>query len=516
MLSNAWPKTVIRIACCLLTLLLLISALPGPVLGDENGEEDFFTSIDEFYAPGIRLGVQTGSSYDIFCREEFPLADIVYCSSVPDLIMQLKNGSLDGFTVSELTARELMESVDGITYLPELLEELDVCMALAKDDAGAELQAQLNAFISRAKEDGTLAAVTEAWLTDDTEHQVTDRQTLEPVNGTVRLATESAYAPYAYIRDGGIVGIDIDLMIRFCRERGYGLEILDMSLDALIPSLGTRSDVAANGITYSDERAEKVLFTVPYSIEKTVMIVRAPMEKTGFFTSLKNSFVSTFIKEDRWQLLLRGLWTTLYISLLSGVLGTLLGFGICVLRLRKNKFCMAITTGYIRLLQGTPIVVLLLILYYIIFTDPSVSGQTVAVVAFTMNFAAYVSEMMRTGIDAVPAGQMEAALAMGYTRGAAFFRIVMPQAALHFLPVYKGEVVSLIKSTSVVGYIAVQDLTKMSDIIRSRTYDALFPLITTAVVYFVIAALLGRLVSRIEIKLRPDRVHRGVKGVKMQ
>ena len=124
--------------------------------------------------------------------------------------------------------------------------------------------------------------------------------------------------------------------------------------------------------------------------------------------------------------------------------------------------------------------------------------------------------MMRTGIEAVPSGQMEAALAMGYTRSGAFFRIVMPQAALHFLPVYKGEVVSLIKSTSVVGYIAVQDLTKMSDIIRSRTYDALFPLITTAVIYFAVAALLGYLVSRIELRLQPDRVNRGVKGVKMQ
>ncbi len=512
MILNACPKTVHRTACCLITLLLLISMLlPGSARSEE---EHFFTSIEEFYAPHIRLGVQTGSSYDVFCREEFPLCDISYFTSFPDMILQVKNGSLDGFTVSEVTARELIGSVDGITYLPEQLDELDVCMALAKNDTGLKLQAQLNEFFSRAKDDGTLKAVTEAWLTNDTEHQVTDYQTLESVNGTIRLGTESVYAPYDFIRDGSIVGIDIDLLIRFCRETGYGLEVTDMSFDALIPSLGTRSDLVANGITYSDERAKKVLFTVPYSVEKTVMVVRCPIEKTDFFTSLKESFVSTFIRENRWQLLAQGLWTTLRISLLSGIFGTLLGFGICILRRRKNKICTAVTTGYIRLLQGTPIVVLLLILYYVIFTDPAVSGLTVAVAAFTMNFAAYVSEMMRTGIEAVPAGQMEAALAMGYTRKAAFFRIVMPQAALHFLPVYKGEVVSLLKSTSVVGYITVQDLTKMSDIIRSRTYDALFPLITTAVIYFAAAALLGHLVSRIEIRLKPDRVHRGVKGVK--
>lgn len=506
-------KNFMRLVCSIMTLLLLLALLPVQSWGDDTG---FFTSVEEFYAPGIRLGVQTGASYDTFCREHFPQSDISYYTAVPDMILQVKTGALDGFPIDEVSARELLKTVDGITYLPELLDELDICMALPKNDDGIRLQLQLNDFLARIKEDGTLRAVQEAWMTNDTEHQVTDYQALEAVNGTIRLATESAYPPFDYIRDGDIVGIDVDLLTRFCREAGYGLEIIDMSLDALIPSLGTRADVAANGITYSDERAERVLFTDPYSSEKTVMMVRCPTEKADFFTRLKNSFVSTFIRENRWQLLAKGLWTTMRISLLSAVLGTVLGFGICMLRRRNNNIGRAVTTAYIRLLQGTPIVVLLMILYYVIFTDDSVSGMAVAVVAFTLNFAAYVSEMMRTGIDAVPAGQMEAALAMGYTRTSAFFRIVMPQAALHFLPVYKGEVVSLIKSTSVVGYIAVQDLTKMSDIIRSRTYDALFPLLTTAVIYFAVAALLGYLVSRIEIKLQPDRVNRSVKGVKMQ
>ena len=506
-------KKYIRLVCSIMTLLLLLALLPVQSWGDDTG---FFTSVEEFYAPGIRLGVQTGASYDTFCREHFPQSDISYYTAVPDMILQVKTGALDGFPIDEVSACELLKTVDGITYLPELLDELDICMALPKNDDGIRLQSQLNDFLARIKEDGTLRAVQEAWMTNDTEHQVTDYQALEAVNGTIRLATESAYPPFDYIRDGDIVGIDVDLLTRFCREAGYGLEIIDMSLDALIPSLGTRADVAANGITYSDERAEKVLFTDPYSSEKTVMMVRCPTEKADFFTRLKNSFVSTFIRENRWQLLAKGLWTTIRISLLSAVLGTVLGFGICMLRRRNNSIGRAVTTAYIRLLQGTPIVVLLMILYYVIFTDDSVSGMAVAVVAFTLNFAAYVSEMMRTGIDAVPAGQMEAALAMGYTRTSAFFRIVMPQAALHFLPVYKGEVVSLIKSTSVVGYIAVQDLTKMSDIIRSRTYDALFPLLTTAVIYFAVAALLGYLVSRIEVKLQPDRVNRGVKGVKLQ
>ena len=111
--------------------------------------------------------------------------------------------------------------------------------------------------------------------------------------------------------------------------------------------------------------------------------------------------------------------------------------------------------------------------------------------------------MMRTGIEAVDRGQMEAALSLGYTRVRAFFRIVFPQAARHFLPVYQGEFISMVKMTSVVGYIAILDLTKASDIIRSRTYEAFFPLVTTAIIYFLIAWLLTRVLTAIQKRIDP-------------
>ena len=123
--------------------------------------------------------------------------------------------------------------------------------------------------------------------------------------------------------------------------------------------------------------------------------------------------------------------------------------------------------------------------------------------------------MIRTGIQSVDRGQTEAALALGYTRTRAFLQIVMPQAARQFLPVFKGEFISLIKMTSVVGYIAVQDLTKMSDIIRSRTYEAFFPLISTAVIYFIIAWLLTSLLKPIERRVQPNRKNRSIKGVNL-
>jgi polar amino acid transport system substrate-binding protein len=112
-----------------------------------------------------------------------------------------------------------------------------------------------------------------------------------------------------------------------------------------------------------------------------------------------------------------------------------------------------------------------------------------------MNMAAYVSEMLRTSIQGIDRGQTEAGLALGYTRRQTFFRIVLPQVVKSVMPVYQGEVVSLLKGTSIVGYIAVADMTRASDLIRSRTFDAFFPIIVTAIIYFLMAWLIGLLLT---------------------
>lgn len=245
------------------------------------------------------------------------------------------------------------------------------------------------------------------------------------------------------------------------------------------------------------------------------MMVRGEEEAKSFWASLAESFEKTFIRESRWKLIVQGIGTTVLISVLATLLGSVLGFGLCLLKISRYPLARVFAQVYIRVLQGTPMVVLLMILFYLVFAGSGLGGVWVAVIGFGLNLAAYVCEMIRTGIQSVDRGQTEAALALGFTRSRAFFQIVMPQAARQFLPVFKGEFISLIKMTSVVGYIAVQDLTKMSDIIRSRTYEAFFPLISTAVIYFIIAWVLTSLLRPIEQKVTPDRKRRKVKGVKL-
>lgn len=236
----------------------------------------------------------------------------------------------------------------------------------------------------------------------------------------------------------------------------------------------------------------------------------------SFLNSIGDSFIRTFIVENRWRLVLSGLWVTILISLFSLALGTLLGALICAMRQSKHKLLSGIAKIYIRIIQGMPMVVILMILYYIVFGSVNINAIVVAVIGFSMNFAAYSAEMFRTGIDAVDKGQLEAAAASGFSKSQSFILITLPQAARHVIPVYKGEFISMVKNTSIVGYIAIQDLTKVSDIIRSRTYEAFFPLLSTALIYFTITYLLILVLNLIEFKIDPKKRKRIIKGVLLQ
>ena len=196
-------------------------------------------------------------------------------------------------------------------------------------------------------------------------------------------------------------------------------------------------------------------------------------------------------------MILDGLQVTLSITLCATLLGTLLGGLVCWMRMSQYRWLQQVAKVYIELMRGTPVLVLLMLMYYVVMAPLDATGIVVAIVTFAMNTAAYISEMLRTTIQGIDRGQTEAGLALGFTPRQTFFKIVLPQVVKKVMPVYQGEVVSLLKGTSVVGYIAVSDMTRASDLIRSRTFDAFFPLIVTAIIYFLMAWLIGLLLQSI-------------------
>lgn len=227
-----------------------------------------------------------------------------------------------------------------------------------------------------------------------------------------------------------------------------------------------------------------------------------------FFLDFQEKFIDDFIVDDRWMYLTKGLANTLVITLFAVILGIALGSLIAIIRSTHDKHgglnvLNFICKVFLTVWRGTPVVVQLLIMFYIILV--SVSNKVmVAVIAFGLNSAAYVAEIVRSGIMSVDEGQFEAGRSLGLTYGKTMRLIIMPQALKNILPALANEFITLVKETSVSGYIALNDLTKGGDIIRSNTYDPYLPLFGVALIYLVIVMILTAGVHKLEERLRTN------------
>ncbi len=223
--------------------------------------------------------------------------------------------------------------------------------------------------------------------------------------------------------------------------------------------------------------------------------------------NFQERFYLNFIKDDRWMYMWDGLKITLEVTLFATLLGIVLGFLVAIIRSThdrtgKLKIMNVLCQIYLTVIRGTPAVVQLLIMYFVIFGSvKGISKVLVAVLAFGINSGAYVAEICRAGIMSIDIGQMEAGRSIGFSYGQTMWYIVLPQAFKNVLPALGNEFIVLLKETSISGYIALQDLTKGGDIIRSRTYDAFMPLIGVAIVYLVLVLGFTRLVSMLERRL---------------
>jgi len=230
------------------------------------------------------------------------------------------------------------------------------------------------------------------------------------------------------------------------------------------------------------------------------------MEKI-YMEALKLRFIANFITDNRWKYILDGLKNTLIVTFLALIVGVLLGFIVAIIRSTydktgKLKVLNVICNVYLTVIRGTPVVVQLLIIYFVIFGSVNISKVLVAVIAFGLNSGAYVAEIFRSGIMSIDQGQFEAGRSLGFNYRETMIYIIMPQAFKNVLPALGNEFIVLLKETSVAGYIALQDLTKGADIIRSRTYDAFMPLIAAALIYLVMVIIFTKLVSMLERRLR--------------
>lgn len=228
---------------------------------------------------------------------------------------------------------------------------------------------------------------------------------------------------------------------------------------------------------------------------------------SDWLKDLGHKFYLNFIKDDRWHYITRGLRTTVLITVFALILGVVLGFIVAIIRSAhdktgKLKVANFICRLYLTVIRGTPVVVQLLIIYYGIFASVTIEKMIVAVIAFGINSGAYVAEIVRSGIMSIDKGQLEAGRSLGFSYAQTMVYIIIPQAFKNVLPALGNELIVLLKETSVSGYIAMEDLTKGGDIIRSRTFDAMMPLLAVAAIYLAVVVLLEFLVGKLERRLR--------------
>ena len=447
------------------------------------------------------------------------------------------------------------------------------------------------------------------------------------------LATEAGFAPYEYYNNGEIVGVDIDIAREIANELGMELVIKDIAFDSIISEIKTeKSDIGAAGISYTEERAKEVDFTIDYMDSRQIIIVKknssikSPSDlynqkvavqlgsvadsyltenypnvdvvrekkflaaiqdlkdskvecvvmdevpakeliskdlvilddalvtdhygmvvkkgntkvletannvikrlkddgkideillnhmgvkntqtKTG--NIIVDKFYYSVIYDGRYKYILTGLGNTLLIALGAVILGVILGGLAAICRnihdnTGKLKLLNLLSKIYVTVIRGTPSILQLMIIYYVIFKATNVNIVLVGILSFGINSGAYVAEIIRAGINSVDKGQIEAGYALGLHYGHVMTKIVVPEALKNILPALGNEFITLVKETSVGAYIGILELTKASDIIASRTYDYFFPLFIIALIYLVITLILTKLISIMEVKLNHAR-----------
>ena len=470
---------------------------------------------------GAVIGVQLGTTSDGLATElekEGGGTKVERYNKGADAIQALLQGKIDCMVTDEAPAKAFQRVNPSLRILPETFDASSFAICVAKDHA--ELQQSINRAIRILKENGVIDSIVNRHLergiavaytpkTSDVKKVGPEALQKLGLKTSLRFATNATFEPFEYYQNGKIVGIDVDVANAIGDVLGVDVEILDMEFDAIITSVQAgKADAGIAGITVTPEREKNIGFTDSYAdVRQVIMVNSGDVKATANQLGVIDKFKSCFIDDNRYQYLLQGLGNTLIITFFAIILSVILGTLIAIVRARHErkgdwKIPNMLCQLYLTVMRGTPTMVQLLIIYYVVFASADVNKILVAVIAFGLNSAAYIAEVIRSGIMSVDNGQMEAGRSLGLSYGKTMRLIILPQAFKNVLPAMGNELITLLKETSISGYIGLVDLTKGSDIIRSITYEAMMPLGVVACLYLVLVLGLNAGVRRLEKRLR--------------
>ncbi|MBQ4506897.1 MAG: transporter substrate-binding domain-containing protein [Firmicutes bacterium] len=500
-------KRALRKALVLtLVLGILMGSLTSFAAAAPMESKNGITQISQL--DGKNIGVQTGVLYEDEIKDEIEGETWLYYKMPNDMIPALESGRIDAYLIEEVGFYAQRYEHPELMRLEEKAGESQFAVIVGNNSKQDTLFPQIQEFIAEGLESGWLSELYDYWVKNWDPNTCVIRNVPETTgeNGTVIIAIEGGYEPFSFEAGGYYSGYDVEFMMNFCAKYGYSWDFQAMEFDSIAPgAISGKYDFGMN-IVVDEERAEASVLSDPYYTCDLVFVVEGEYEgDMGFFERMAYNFNKTFIKDDRWKLFAEGIGRTMLITVASVAFGTALGFAAYLACRHGNKAANAIV-GFINwLVEGIPTVVFLMLLFFVVFASTPLSGTVISIIGFSLIFGCGMYGMLKVGFGAIHRGQFEASTALGYSDNQSFFKILLPQAAQHFLPIYKSNVISLLKETSVVGYVAVRDLTKMGDLVRSRTYIAFFALIAVAIMYLVLEALLTAIISRVQLSVDPKR-----------
>ena len=489
-----------------LMALMCMAFLTMYVKADAQAKSKTIKTVDDL--KGAKIGVQLGTTGDIYSSDyegDKEGTTVERYNKMADAVQALKQNKIDCVIIDEQPALTVAKDNSDLKILEEefVSEEYAICIAKGND----ELTDKINSALEELKSDGTIKSIISNYIGEEKgKHPYKTPEGTKYSGKKLVAATNATFPPY--YENEKVTGIDIDIITAIGDRLGMKVEIADMEFDAIINSVSSgKADVGIAGLTVTKDRLKSINFSNSYAKSKQVIIVKAGKE--GNKIGIVEKFKKNFIKDNRWKYITKGLKNTLIIAIFSAILGIILRFLVAFVRVThdrtgKIKLLNRVCKLYLTVVRGTPMMIQLLIMYYVIFKSVNVDKVLVAVLAFAVNSGAYVAEILRSGIMSVDNGQFEAGRSLGLTYKVTTMSIILPQAVKNVLPALCNEFITLLKETSICGYIGLNDLTRGGDIIRSNTFDAFMPLILVAIIYLFFVQLLTMGVAAMERSLRKN------------
>lgn len=481
-----------------LFLLTILSLLLYCCSADDNRR--CINSIDDIN--NCKIGVLTNTTYDEYLRNNFPSATIIRMGTQASLSHALASGQCDAILTMRSNCRDLINLNPQFFVIDSVLTRDTLAVGFRHDDF--QLKQQFDDFLTHILSNGDYDEICNNWLSDNAQQIIKDFPTRTDTTA-IKIGMNGVLSCLTVMGNGSLKGFEPELMRRFGAFINRPVQLTTVAFNSIVPYIKSKkADAIICAFTPTEERSNMLLFSEPYFTDDVVCVAYKGTNNScnlSAWDNFKNSINNNLIVENRYKLLVDGLLTTIIISLFSILLGTILGCLICFASSCGRHFWYHFERCFVNIIQGVPVLVLLMIMFYIIFANGIFTGTIIAIITFGLNFAASVSNMLCNSVRNIDKGQSEASLALGFNKVTTFIYFIIPQAIYKIMPLYKGVAIALVKSTSIVGYIAILDLTKAADIIRSRSFDEFSALIFISVVYFITAWLFGVVIDKLSKRL---------------